>query len=328
MSEQVKPSAAPACALSVVVPFFNEEACVDDLYAELVTVLKGLGTNHEMVFVNDGSQDKTEERLRAIAAKDPHVKVVNLLRNYGQTAAMVAGFDHASGAVIVTLDGDGQNDPINIPLLLEELDKGADVVSGWRVDRQDAALTRKLPSTIANWLISKVSGVKLHDYGCSLKAYRRSIIQDVRLYGEMHRFIPIYTAWQGGRIVEVPVTHRARNSGASKYGLNRIFKVLLDLLLVSFLERYMTKPIYVFGGLGFASLFISACTAAWAIWLKVIDGVHFIKTPLPMLTGTFFTTGVLCVLMGLLAEILVRTYFEAQDKRVYQVRTTKNPSSD
>ncbi len=321
MPENIQPA-----ALSVVVPFYNEGDSVDILYAELAAVLESLNTSHEMVFVNDGSQDSTEERLLAIAANDPRVKVVNLLRNYGQTAAMVAGFDHASGTVIITLDGDGQNDPANIPRLLEELEKGADVVSGWRVDRQDAALTRKLPSAIANWLISKVSGVKLHDYGCSLKAYRRAVIRDVRLYGEMHRFIPIYTAWQGGRIVEVPVTHRARQHGTSKYGLNRVFKVLLDLLLVLFLERYMTKPIYVFGGLGFLSLFISFCTALWAFWLKIVDGVHFIKTPLPVLTGTFFTTGVLCVLMGLLAELLMRTYFEAQDKRVYQVRDKKNHS--
>ena len=310
--------------LSVVVPFFNEEESVGALYEEIVTTLAANGFTYELVFVNDGSTDETSARLDKLAAADPVVKVVELLRNYGQTAAMVAGFDHANGRTIITMDGDGQNDPADIPCLLAEMDKGNDVVSGWRVDRQDRALTRKVPSVVANWIISKVSGVPLHDYGCSMKAYRREIIQGVRLYGEMHRFIPIYTAWQGGRITELPVNHRPRQHGESKYGLTRVFKVLLDLLLVTFLERYMTKPIYAFGGLGFLFLLLSGMTAGWAIWLKVVEGTAFIKTPLPTLVGTFFTTGVLCVLMGLLAELIMRTYFETQSKRVYQVRHLKN----
>lgn len=306
--------------LSVIVPFYNEEENVVPLYDEIKAALLATGLSHEMVFVNDGSRDETLVRLHEISDRDATVQVIDLLRNYGQTAAMMAGFDRACGKTIVAMDGDGQNDPAEIPKLLAALNNGFDVVSGWRENRQDKTLTRKIPSKIANWLISKVSGVHLHDYGCSLKAYRRDVIDGVRLYGEMHRFIPIYTAWQGGRITEVPVNHRARMRGVSKYGLNRIFKVLLDLLLVSFLERYMNKPIYVFGGVGFVLLITSFLTATWAVGLKLIEGVSFISTPLPMLTGTFFATGLICVLMGLMAELIMRTYYEAQNKNVYQVR--------
>jgi len=310
--------------LSVIVPFYNEEDNIRPLYEEIRDVLVKIGRSYEMIFVNDGSKDKTLERGNEIAKEDPHVHMIDLLRNYGQTAGLMAGLDHASGKIIVSMDGDGQNDPGEIPKLLEKLDEGFSVVSGWRADRQDKEFTRKLPSRIANWLISKVSGVHLHDYGCALKAYNREVVEQVRLYGEMHRFIPIYTVWQGGKIAEVPVNHRARVHGESKYGLNRIFKVLLDLFLVMFMERYMTKPIYIFGGFGFLSLALSGACALWAIWLKIFDGTSFILTPLPTLVGTFFTTGVLCILMGLLAELLMRTYFEAQDKKIYQVKTHTN----
>ena len=319
-------SAKTGVELSVIVPFFNEEDNVGPLYSEIKAALEATGQSYEMVFVNDGSRDGTLQELRSIAAADSAVIIIDLLRNYGQTAAMMAGFDHVSGKILIAMDGDGQNDPAEIPRLLTELNKGFDVVSGWRKDRQDRAFTRKFPSKVANWLISKVSGVSLHDYGCSLKAYRREVIEGVRLYGEMHRFIPIYTAWQGGRISELAVNHRARRSGVSKYGLNRVFKVLLDLLLVSFLERYLNKPIYVFGGVGLILLFLSLSAALWSIGLKIFEGVSFISTPLPMLTGTFFTTGVLCVLMGLLAELIMRTYYEAQGKNVYQVRERINRS--
>lgn len=306
--------------LTVIVPFYNEEENVVPLFDEIKAALVSTGQTFEMIFINDGSRDETLVRLREIAAAEPSVKIIDLLRNYGQTAAMMAGFDHAKGNTIIAMDGDGQNDPAEIPKMLAELENGFDVVSGWRKDRQDKTLTRKFPSKIANWLISKVSGVHLHDYGCSLKVYRRDVIDGVRLYGEMHRFIPIYTVWQGGRIAEVPVSHRARVRGVSKYGLNRVFKVLLDLLLVSFLERYMNKPIYVFGGVGILLLFLSVVTATWAVWLKFVEGVSFVSTPLLMLTGTFFTTGLICVLMGLIAELIMRTYYEAQGKTVYQVR--------
>ena len=310
--------------LSVIVPFYNEEDNIKPLYEEIKETLVSTGQSYEMIFVNDGSKDATFERGLEIAREDPHVHMVDLLRNYGQTAGLMAGLNHASGNIIISLDGDGQNDPKEIPKLLEKLNDGYSVVSGWRVDRQDKELTRKLPSRMANWLISKVSGVHLHDYGCALKAYRRDVVEEVKLYGEMHRFIPVYTAWQGGKITEVPVNHRARVHGESKYGLNRIFKVLLDLLLVMFMERYMTKPIYVFGGFGFISLALSGACAIWAIWLKLFEGTSFILTPLPTLVGTFFTTGVLCILMGFLAELMIRTYFEAQGKKIYQVRSHLN----
>lgn len=319
-----KKSAEVRPELSVIVPFYNEDENIVPLYEEIKTSLTATGLSHEMVFINDGSRDDTLMRMRELAEKDKTVKVVDLLRNYGQTAAMMAGFDHALGKTIIAMDGDGQNDPAEIPKLLQELDKGFDVVSGWRKDRQDKAITRKIPSKMANWLISKVSGVHLHDYGCSLKAYRREVIDGVRLYGEMHRFIPIYTVWQGGRITEVPVNHRARLRGVSKYGLNRIFKVLLDLLLVSFLERFLNKPIYVFGGIGFFLLFLSFATGLWAVGLKLFGGVSFISTPLPTLTGTFFSTGMVCMLMGLMAELNMRTYYESQGKSVYQVRERLN----
>lgn len=310
--------------LSIIIPFYNEEENIVPLYDEVRAVLDSVGQTAEIVMINDGSRDDTLAFMRDVANKDSSVVVVDLLRNYGQTAAMMAGFDHAQGDIIIAMDGDGQNDPAEIPKLLAELENGFDVVSGWRKDRQDKAVTRKFPSKIANWMISKVSGVHLHDYGCSLKAYRRDVIAGIRLYGEMHRFIPIYTVWQGGRLSEVPVNHRARLRGVSKYGLNRIFKVLLDLLLVSFLERYMNKPIYVFGGVGMFLLFLSVLTTIWAVGLKLFQGVSFISTPLPMLTGTFFTTGVICVLMGLMAELIMRTYYEAQNKSVYQVRERIN----
>ena len=319
-----KKRAAARPKLSVVTPFFNEEENVVPLYQEIKDALGGTGEPYEMVFINDGSTDKTFDKISKIASEDTSVISIDLLRNYGQTAAMMAGFDHASGDIIIAMDGDGQNDPAEISKLVAEIEKGYDVVSGWRKDRQDKTLTRKIPSRIANWLISKVSGVYLHDYGCSLKAYRRDVIGGVRLYGEMHRFIPIYTAWQGGRITEIPVNHRARLRGVSKYGLNRVFKVLLDLLLVSFLERYLNKPIYVFGGVGMVLLLLSFLTAMWAVGLKLLGDVPFISTPLPMLIGTFFTTGVICGLMGLMAELIMRTYYEAQGKDIYQVRERIN----
>ncbi len=309
--------------ISVIIPFYNEEENIRPLYERLIPVLRSLDKSFEVIFVDDGSSDATVARAREIAAEDSAVKVVELLRNYGQTAAMMAGIDFARGAVLVAMDGDGQNDPHDIPRLLAELDRGYDVVSGWRKDRQDHA-SRTLPSRIANRLISTISGVALHDYGCSLKAYRHDVIKHVRLYGEMHRFIPIYTKWFGGKITEIPVNHFPRTRGVSKYGFNRIGKVLLDLAVVRFLDRYVTKPIYVFGGFGLASLGGSVLSFLWMLWLKLFEGTSFIQTPLPVLVAVLFATGVLSVLMGLLAELMVRTYYEAQDKRVYMVRTLTN----
>jgi glycosyltransferase involved in cell wall biosynthesis len=323
-SQQSGKSAVAAPDLSLIIPFFNEEENIDALYEEIINVMEAIERPYELVFVNDGSRDATSMKLQNISDVDSNVIVIELLRNFGQTAAMMAGFDHAKGSIVIAMDGDGQNDPAEIPKMLAELEKGYDVVSGWRKDRQDDNLTRKLPSKIANSLISKISGVHLHDYGCSLKVYRRDIIDGIRLYGEMHRFIPIYAAWQGGRIAEIPVHHRPRTRGESKYGLERVFKVILDLLLVLFMERFMTKPIYVFGGFGLLLLFISLTTAIGAVGLRLFADISFISTPLPVLTGTFFSTGVICVLMGLLAELVIRTYYEAQGKSVYQVHKSAN----
>lgn len=316
--------AAEALDISVIIPFHNESMNIRPLYESLKAVLDTLDKRYEMIFVDDGSRDDTLVQAKAIAASDLSVKVVELARNFGQTAAMMAGIDFATGKVLVAMDGDGQNDPADIPLLLSKIDEGYDVVSGWRKDRKDAALTRTLPSRIANRLISTISGVHLHDYGCSLKAYRHDVIKNVRLYGEMHRFIPIYTSWQGGRIAEIPVRHHPRRHGISKYGLNRIFKVVLDLAVVRFLDRYLTKPIYVFGMFGLISLSGGAAAFIWMLWLKLVSGISLILTPLPLLSAILFSTGVLSILMGLLAEMMVRTYFEAQDKRVYLVRSLVN----
>jgi len=312
----------PPVYLSVIIPFFNEEENVLPLYQRLLPVLQGLGRSYEIIFVDDGSRDGTAAALRRLAEEDPQLKVIELLRNFGQTAAMMAGIDSAAGEILVSMDGDGQNDPADIPSLLAEIDRGFDTVSGWRVDRKDHALSRRLPSQVANRLISWLSGVHLHDYGCSLKAYRRDVIKNVNLYGEMHRFIPIYTSWYGGRISEIPVRHHARMAGRSKYGLSRIAKVLLDLMVVLFLERYLTKPIYLFGGFGLVCLAGATGSFLWMLWLKLVEGKSFITTPLPILTAVMGVTAVLSILMGLLAELMIRTYYEAQNKRAYIIRRT------
>lgn len=310
--------------LSIISPVFNEEANIPILVERLFDELTRFGQPFEVVMVNDGSTDQSFEMLRAEAEKRPELKVVDLKRNTGQTAAMMAGIDFSSGDILIPIDADLQNDPADIPKLLEKLEEGFDVVSGWRQDRKDAAIRRNLLSRVANRLISWVSGVHLHDYGCTLKAYRRDVLEGVRLYGEMHRFIPIYASWAGARVAELPVAHHPRIHGFSKYGLGRIFKVILDILVVKFLDRYFTKPIYVFGGFGMITMAISAISAAYMLYLKFFEGLSMIQTPLPMLVVMTFVTGVLSILMGLLAEILVRTYFESQQKRIYLVRQTLN----
>ena len=302
--------------ISVVIPVYNEELNVEELYDRLSAVKL---PDVEYIFVDDGSTDSTAQRLSSIALRDARVNVVRFRRNYGQTAAMAAGIDHATGDIIVPMDGDLQNDPNDIPRLLAKLDEGYDVVSGWRISRQDA-FHRRLPSIIANRLISWISGVKLHDYGCTLKAYRRSVLEDVRLYGEMHRFIPIYTSWQGARVTEMPVTHHPRTRGKSKYGINRTIKVVLDLIVVKFLASYATKPIYIFGGFGAFSLFMAFAAFALMMYFKVMpEPVHrdFVETPLPIVITMFTLVGFLSLLMGLLAELTIRTYYESQGKRTY-----------
>jgi dolichol-phosphate mannosyltransferase len=308
--------------ISVVIPVYNEEENILTLTKKTVEVLQKLNVAFEIIFINDGSIDNTEKSLAQAAAYDHRVKILNLRHNYGQTAAICAGFDYASGDVIIPMDGDLQNDPDDIPLLLEELDNGYDVVSGWRKERRDQSLKRTLPSRIANWLISRVSGVHLHDYGCTLKAYRREVIQGVRLYGEMHRFIPIYAFWQGARVSEVVVRHHSRIHGKSKYGLERIIKVLLDLLVVKFLESHLTKPIYVFGGIGVLFVLLAFFVVGMMVIRKLVWDVSMISTPLPVLAAMAFVTGVLNLLMGIMAEILVRIYFESLGQKTYRVRSS------
>jgi glycosyltransferase involved in cell wall biosynthesis len=316
---------APApTSLSVITPIYNEEKNISILIDQLLAVLQTLQKPFEIIAINDGSRDGSLAELRKQAAFYPELKVVDFRRNYGQTAAIMAGIDHASGDVIISIDADLQNDPRDIPGLLAKLDEGFDVVSGWRKDRQDEAFRRNFLSRIANGVISSISGVRLHDYGCTLKAYRSDVVKDVRLYGEMHRFIPIYASWMGAKVVDMPVRHYARRHGRSNYGLERIFKVILDLIVVKFLDRYMVKPIYVFGGFGILSLFFGAISFVAMIVLKVVDNISMISTPLPLVTVMAVMTGVSSILMGLLAEMLVRTYFESQQRTNYHVRERIN----
>ncbi len=314
--------------ISVIIPLFNEEDNVAPLCEALTPALDNLDRPYEVIFVDDGSTDGTADKLMEIATGNAHFKVLSFKRNVGQTPAMMAGIDHAKGAVIVPMDGDLQNDPADIGKLLAKLDEGYGVVSGWRKNRHDAFWTRVLPSRVANAIISWVSGVHLKDYGCTLKAYRRDVLEDFRLYGEMHRFVPIYAYWQGAKIAEVPVNHRARERGDSKYGLSRIFKVLLDLLVVKFLTQYDAKPIYIFGAVGFGFFGISLFAGLWALYLKWFDATPFVATPLPLLFTLGFITGVMCILMGLLAEVMVRVYYESQGKRQYTVRKSLNMDLD
>ena len=310
--------------ISITVPIFNEAETIPKLYRRVQKAMEKSGLEWELILVNDGSTDGSEAVLDQLAEADPAVKVVHFRRNFGQTAAMMAGFDFASGEVIIPMDGDLQNDPVDIPKMLEKIDEGFDCVSGWRKDRKDDALQRNLPSIMANKLISFVSGVRLHDFGCSLKAYRREVIKGVRLYGEMHRFLPIYASWHGAKIAEVVVSHHERAHGTSKYGLERVLKVLLDLVVVKFLDKYGQKPMYLFGGVGFFSLLFSALSFLWMLWLKF--GMHksFIETPVPLIVVMTALTGVMCIFMGLLAEMIMRTFYESQGKSVYMVRSTRN----
>ena len=284
--------------ISITIPIYNEHGAIEALFAKIKEVMDRLGRPYEVIFVNDGSTDGSAAMLDGLAAKNPEAKVVHFRRNFGQTAAMMAGFDHASG-------------------------EGFDVCSGWRRDRQDNALQRNIPSMMANKLISGISGVRLHDFGCSLKAYRAEVVKGVRLYGEMHRFLPIYAKWHGARITEIPVNHFARRTGNSKYGLERVLKVILDLVTVKFLDKYMMKPMYLFGFWAFASFASCLLFALWAVYMRG-RGYYFTQTPLPMMAVFAFMTGVICVLLGLLAEMITRTFHESQNKSIYLVKGTRN----
>ena len=318
--DETAPSSGDAPEVSIFLPVYNEEPNLMPLHAKLDEALKALDRSAEIVYVDDGSTDGSLKILRQIAEVDARVRVVALRRNYGQTAAMAAGIDAASGKVLIPMDADLQNDPADIIRLLEKLDEGYDVVSGWRKNRKDKMITRKIPSMLANRLISWIGGVPLHDYGCSLKAYRRESLQDVRLYGEMHRFIPIYASWDGARVTEIPVEHHPRTMGKSKYGLSRTLKVVYDLMTIKFMASYQTKPIYVFGSFGMLAFLISLLAGLYAVFLKIFHKADFVQTPLPVLTIVLFAVGVQFLLMGLLAEMLVRTYHESQAKSIYAVR--------
>jgi glycosyltransferase involved in cell wall biosynthesis len=308
--------------LSILIPVFNEEGNLSLLYEKLVTALKKVGRPYEVIFIDDGSSDGTLEILLDLREINPNIKIISFSRNFGQTAALSAGIDFSKGDILIPMDGDLQNDPEDILALLQKIEEGYDVVSGWRKGRKDSFLSRRLPSMIANKIISLIGGVHLHDYGCTLKAYRRDILKNIRLYGEMHRFIPIYAQWIGARVSEIPVRHFLRGSGASKYGMSRVFKVILDLMVVKFLLSYSQKPIYVFGGMGLLMILGGFFSGGLAIYLKLFNGISFILTPLPLLCVLLFMLGFLSILMGFLAEILTRTYYESQGKPTYQIKET------
>jgi glycosyltransferase involved in cell wall biosynthesis len=303
--------------VSVILPVFNEADNLKELLPALFRSLDALGLSYEVIAVDDGSTDQTGEIVRQLAR--PQLRLIQLRRNTGQTAALMAGIRFSKGDILISMDGDFQNDPADIPRLLAKLDEGYDLVSGWRQQRKDAALRRKFPSSLANRLISAVSGIYLHDYGCTLKAYRRHALQGVQLYGEMHRFIPIYAYWNGARVTEIPVRHHPRRHGISHYSLIRIPKVLFDLLVVVFLHRFAQRPMYVFGGVGLINFGVGVIAGSAALYYKFVDHEAFIKTPLPLLFVMAFITGVMCFLMGLLAELLVRTYYESQNKPTYMI---------
>jgi glycosyltransferase involved in cell wall biosynthesis len=314
-----------ALSVSLVIPCYNEEESLPELGAQLDAVVLALsqaGHDVEAIFVDDGSRDKTPDILREMTTSRPYAKVIRFARNFGQTAAMSAGFDAARHDVIVPLDADLQNDPADIPKLLAKLDEGFDVVSGWRRDRKDTFVTRKIPSWTANKLISRISGVRLHDYGCTLKAYRRSMLTGVHLYGEMHRFIPIYAAQQGARVTEVVVNHRPRVHGTTKYGLGRVPNVFLDLVLVQFLRRYAQKPMHVFGKFGLLNFLAAILSFVAMIYFKFWGGKTFVETPLPLLAIMFFLIGCLSILIGLVAEMVMRTYHESSAAPTYLIRET------
>jgi glycosyltransferase involved in cell wall biosynthesis len=307
--------------LSVVVPIYNEVDNVDGLHAELDAALRPLGVSYELIFVDDGSSDTSYASLEALRGRDPRVMVIKLARNFGQTAALAAGLAHSTGTDVVLIDGDRQNDPADIPRLLELRRAGHDLVAGWRIERQDPWLTRRVPSRLANWLIGAITGVRLHDYGCTLKLIRGDLARSLRLYGEMHRFIPALVDDLGGRIVELPVHHRPRVAGTSKYGLSRTVRVLLDLVTVKFLTLYSTRPIHVFGVAGLLSTAAGLLITGWLGFERLVLGRPLAGRPIVLLGILLTVAGMQFITMGLLGELLVRTYHESQNKPVYRIAT-------
>lgn len=312
--------------LSIVVPVYNEEKNLPELFEQILAALKDASYEWDVTFVDDGSKDKSVEVLKQLQAREPNrVRIVVFRRNYGQTAAISAGIDHSDGDVVILMDADLQNDPADIPVLLAELDKGYDVVSGWRKDRQDNALTRTLPSRLANQLISSSTGVHLHDYGCTLKAYRRDVLDNINLYGEMHRFIPVYADDAGAKISEVVVRHHPRKHGKANYGLERTLKVVLDLITVKFLMKFSKKPIYLFGGVGFGMMIVGLALFIWLAIRRIVAEVGVLTSPWFQIAVMMFLLGFIAILMGLIAELLMRTYFESQKKKTYTVRELVEP---
>ncbi len=306
--------------VSIIVPVYNERENLEPFLKSLAQALDPTGEVYEVLLVDDGSTDGSDAYMETLPARDPRIKVLQFRRNFGQTAAMAAGFDHATGDILVPIDADMQNDPRDIPAILAKLRAGFEVVSCWRQKRKDPWLTRRLPSKLANALISYISGVHLHDYGCTLKGYRREVLKHIRLYGEMHRFIPVYASWAGAKVAEIPVRHHARLSGASKYGLSRTFKVILDLITVKMLGSYSTKPMYFFGGVGLMACAGGFIFALWTLFDKFFGGVKAHNNPFLLLAVFLFILGVQFILMGLIAELVIRTYFESQGKTAYILR--------
>jgi glycosyltransferase involved in cell wall biosynthesis len=307
----------------VIVPVLNEEGNVEPLYLGIKSTLEAFGRSYEIIFVDDGSIDRTYSRLELLANSDPQLRLVRLRRNYGQTAALAAGFDSARGDIVIPMDGDMQNDPADIPTLVAQIDEGYDVVSGWRRERRDGSV-RRIPSRVANWLIGRVTGVRLHDFGCTMKAYRADIVREMRLYGEMHRFLPVLAHDAGARITEIPVRHHSRTSGRSKYGLGRTPKVLLDLLTVKFLSVWSTKPSYVLGGSGGALCLAGTGFVLWTAYQKIVNHIYVYLQP-TLLIGVFlFTIGINLIMLGLVAELIVRTQAESESKPRYLVREFRN----
>ncbi len=304
--------------ISIIIPVYNEVKNLEPLTKLILISLKNF--RYEVIFINDGSEDGSKKVLENIVKENKKIISINFKRNFGQTAAIQAGFDYSSGEIIVALDGDLQNDPRDIPKLIKKLNQGYDVVSGWRKDRKDNNILRVLPSKIANYIISKISGVYLHDYGCTLKAYKKDTIKDIRLYGEMHRFIPIYACWAGGKVTEVIVRHNKRYSGKSKYGISRVPKVILDLIVVKFFDKLISRPIHLFGKLGLYLIFAGIGTTSYAFWLKFFKGVSLILTPLPLICVFFFLSGLICILLGIIAEIQSRIYFQTKKSSSYLIK--------
>jgi glycosyltransferase involved in cell wall biosynthesis len=310
--------------VSVIIPIYNEEENLPALMHEVRSALNELGKTWEVILIDDGSGDESASLIEQACREDSRLKFIQFRKNFGQTAATAAGFDYATGKVVVPMDGDMQNDPRDIRLLLEKLDEGYDVVSGWRKNRQDAFLHRRIPSIIANRLIARVTGVKLHDLGCSLKAYKKNILDEVKLYGEMHRFIPVIASWYGAKICEVPVRHHPRKFGKTKYGLIRTIKVLLDLMTVKFLGSYATKPLYPLGGIGLGSMLLSVLLTMVVLFQKYAMETKVHRNPLMLVAVMLFIVSIQFIAMGLLAELLTRTYYESQKKSIYSVKKAIN----